>query len=382
VETRLIVTLLFAAFSSYAAANYYIFSHLKAAANSPGTFLLLLFWALAAISYPAGRLLEAYIVKNTLTWGMIWVGSYYLAFMVYAILLCLAVDIYRLLSYLFAAMPPLSTASRGGIWAIGSIAIIALVVAAGLNARRIQITKIELSMPGQGSTVREDMHIAAISDIHVGCFMRNSRIKELVDTINSLKPHTVWLAGDIVDESVYQAEEEKLAEEFSRLEAPYGVYAVTGNHEYYAGVEEVADYLRRGGVRLLRDEAVVVGDAILLVGRNDIRGSSFGDSRLPLKELLREVPPLPTFILDHTPLKLSEAEEAGVTMQISGHTHNGQLFPFNFITSLIFEKSWGLLQKGNTIYYISCGFGTWGPPTRLGSVPEIVFLTLKFVPSP
>ena len=79
------------------------------------------------------------------------------------------------------------------------------------------------------------MRIAAISDIHVGCFMRNSRIKELVDTVNSLKPHTVWLAGDIVDESVYQAEEEKLAEEFSRLEAPYGVYAVTGNHEYYAG---------------------------------------------------------------------------------------------------------------------------------------------------
>jgi len=380
VETRLIVTLLVAAFSSYAAANYYIFSHLKAAASSPGAFFLLTLWAITAISYPAGRLLEAYLVKNTLTWGMIWVGSYYLAFMAYALLLCLAVDIYRLLSYLFAALPPLSTASRGKIWAIGSIAIIALVVAAGLNARRIQITNIELAMPSHEGTAREDMRIAAISDIHVGCFMRNSRIKELVDTVNSLKPHMVWLAGDIVDESVYQAEEEKLAEEFSRLEAPYGVYAVTGNHEYYAGVDEVADYLRRGGVRLLRDEAVVVGDAILLVGRNDIRGNSFGDSRLPLRDILREVPPLPTFVLDHTPLELSEAEEAGVTMQTSGHTHNGQLFPFNLITSLIFEKSWGLLQKGNTIYYISCGFGTWGPPTRLGSVPEIVFLTLKFVP--
>lgn len=341
---------------------------------------MLMLWAITAISYPAGRLLEAYLVKNTLTWGMIWVGSYYLAFMAYALLLCLAVDIYRLLSYLFAALPPLSTASRGKVWAIGSIAIIALIVAAGLNARRIQITSIELSMPSHGGTAREDMRIAAISDIHVGCFMRNSRIKELVDTVNSLKPHTVWLAGDIVDESVYQAEEEKLAEEFSRLEAPYGVYAVTGNHEYYAGIDEVADYLRRGGVKLLRDETVVVGDAILLVGRNDIRGSSFGDSRLPLRDILREVPPLSTFVLDHTPLELSEAEEAGVTMQISGHTHNGQLFPFNLITSLIFEKSWGLLQKGNTIYYISCGFGTWGPPTRLGSVPEIVFLTLKFVP--
>lgn len=378
----LIVTLLFAALSIYAAANYYIFSHLKAAASSAGAFLLLFLWLLAAISYPAGRLLEAFIVKNTFTWGMIWVGSYYLAFMAYALLLCLIVDAYRLLSYLFAMLPPLSTASRGKIWAIGSIGIIALVVVAGLNARRMQITNIELSMPNPSAIAKDEMRIAAVSDIHVGYFMRNSRIKELVDAINSLNPHTVWLVGDIVDESVYRAEEEKLAEEFSRLKAPYGVYAVTGNHEYYAGVDEVAEYLRRGGVRLLRDEAVVVNDAILLVGRNDRRGSYFGENRLPLKEILREAPPLPIFVLDHTPLDLDEAKEGGVTMQISGHTHNGQLFPFNLITSLIFEKSWGLLQKGNTIYYISCGFGTWGPPARLGSVPEIVFLTLKFVSSP
>jgi hypothetical protein len=199
--------------------------------------------------------------------------------------------------------------------------------------------------------------------------------------VNQTKPDAVFLVGDIVDGLVRKAEEAELAEELQKLNAPLGVYAVTGNHEYYAGIEEALAYIEKGNVRILQDESVVLADRILLVGRNDRQAPRFGHSRKPLKTLLAESSPsteLPVIVLDHTPLGLDEAADAGVVLQFSGHTHNGQLFPFNLITRRIYEQSWGVLRKKKTIFYVSCGVGTWGPPFRTSSVPEIVLCTLTF----
>jgi hypothetical protein len=257
-----------------------------------------------------------------------------------------------------------------------------LIVIGSINARRTRTVALNLEMPNVNASL-DSIRAVAVSDVHVGLFMNNSRIKDLVSKINDLSPDLVLFVGDIVDESVSVAMEESLAEELKQLNAPLGVYAVAGNHEYYAGIEEVEKYLARAGVKLLQDEFAIIENSLILVGRRDITANRIERSkRIPLNEILQEVSKdLPVMVLDHTPVNLDEAASQGVAIQLSGHTHNGQMWPFNLITKLIFEKSWGVLQKDKTLIYVSSGYGTWGPPVRLGSMPEIILLNLRFINS-
>jgi len=130
----------------------------------------------------------------------------------------------------------------------------------------------------------------------------------------------------------------------------------------------------------LRDRTVKINGSIYIIGREDRTIRQFsGKQRKPLAELMRQVDKnLPILLMDHQPFGLNEAEENGVDLQLSGHTHHGQIFPINFITNAVYEKSWGYLQKGKTHIYVSCGVGTWGPPVRVGNRPEILNITIRF----
>ncbi|KUL00551.1 MAG: Metallophosphoesterase, partial [Synergistales bacterium 54_9] len=139
-----------------------------------------------------------------------------------------------------------------------------------------------------------------------------------------------------------------------------------------------AHSFRDGGVTVLRDESVDIEGILTLVGRDDRAASRMGSPRLPLADIPGVDSGLPVIVMDHTPSDLHEAEETGVALQVSGHTHRGQLWPFNYVTSRIFEQDWGFLKKGDTLYYISCGIGVWGPPIRTSSRPEVVVLNLNF----
>jgi len=343
---------------------------------------MLIVLVLAMIAYPSGRLLQAFTSLEGIAKISAMAGSYYFAFMAYAFLLSLFIDIYRLMSSLFSFMPLLDVTLRAHIWRIGVVIMMVLIVIGSINARRTRTVALNLEMPNANATL-DSIRAVAVSDVHVGLFMNNSRIKDLVSKINDLSPDMVLFAGDIVDESVSVAMEESLAEELKQLNAPLGVYAVAGNHEYYAGIEEVEKYLARAGVKLLQDEFAIIENSLILVGRKDITANRMERSkRIPLNEILQEVPKdLPVMVLDHTPVNLDETASQGAAIQLSGHTHNGQMWPFNLITKLIFEKSWGLLQKDNTLIYVSSGYGTWGPPVRLGSMSEIILLNLRFINS-
>lgn len=360
----------------YVLTNYYIYIHIAPLCLSPRGKILIPLLLLIMAAYPVGRILQAFISPGITIKIIIAAGSYYLAFMAYAFFLVLFMDIYRLLSS-FSFLPLLGTTLQAQIWKVGICLIIVLISFGSLNARKAQVVTLSLEMP-LGNPAIDSLCAVAVSDIHVGPFINSSRIRGLVDKINGLSPDIVFLVGDIVDESISAAAEEGLTEELKRIKAPLGIYAVPGNHEYYAGIEDVQKYLSRGGVRLLRDEFVVIKDSLILVGREDIMANRLGEEkRRPLSEILREAPKnLPIIVLDHTPINLEEATSQGVVLQLSGHTHNGQMWPFNLITRLIFEKSWGLLQKENTLFYVSCGYGTWGPPVRIGSTPEIILLNL------
>ena len=167
-----------------------------------------------------------------------------------------------------------------------------------------------------------------------------------------------------------------------KINAPLGVYAITGNHEYFSGVAAAVSYMEEGNITVLQDAAVKVADAFYLVGRKDRMAERLGGGRKEVSEILQDVDKsFPLILMDHQPYFLEVAEQNGIDLQLSGHTHHGQLFPFNFITRAIYELSWGYLQKGNTHYYVSCGVGTWGPPIRTNSHPEIVELNIRFAPS-
>ena len=164
-----------------------------------------------------------------------------------------------------------------------------------------------------------------------------------------------------------------------QLQPPHGVYAIMGNHEHISGSEEAVRYMEESGITVLRDRAVRAADALWLIGREDRQAVFMGSGRQPLAELMAGIDRRePLILLDHQPFHLEEAVKEGIDLQLSGHTHHGQFFPFNLITGAMYEMSWGYLRKGSSHFYVSCGAGTWGPPVRLGNRPEIVVIDLTF----
>ena len=183
-----------------------------------------------------------------------------------------------------------------------------------------------------------------------------------------------------MDEDIKPVIRRNIGETLRELKSPLGTYAITGNHEYIGGVKEAVKYLKEHGIIMLQDTFVLVDNKYWLVGREDRDKSRFtGQQRKPLEELMRGLDlSRPVIILDHQPFNLDRATQLGADLQLSGHTHHGQLWPFNYITKAIYELSWGYKKIGDTHFYVSSGFGSWGPPIRLGNIPEIVQINLHF----
>ena len=220
------------------------------------------------------------------------------------------------------------------------------------------------------------------SDIHLGTIIGRHQFDRIVDRLIELKPDLILLPGDIIDEDLAPVLVEDVGDHLRALQAPLGVIACTGNHEYIGGVEEAVSYLREHGLTVLRDSVMTLANGVQVVGRDDRSIRQFaGKERKPLAELMKGVDAeRPIILMDHQPFGLGEAASAGIDLQVSGHTHHGQLWPANLITGAIYEVSWGLARIGQTHVYVSSGAGTWGPPVRLGNVPEIVFLRLRSAP--
>jgi predicted MPP superfamily phosphohydrolase len=264
--------------------------------------------------------------------------------------------------------------------ALAAIAITSVVMVVGyLNALNPRVRRLDITIQ-KANEKRESLTIALVTDIHLGTIINNHHLAAMVDMINGLHPDIVLLAGDIVDEDIRPVIEDNMGETLRNIRSRYGTYAVTGNHEYYGGVEESARYLTDHGVTLLRDTAITIDKRLVLAGREDRTLTQMtGRERKPLEQILAGVNrELPIVLMDHQPFGLYQAAQSNVDLQVSGHTHNGQLWPIQLITHMIFELSWGYKKVGNTNFYVSCGYGTWGPPMRLGNQPEVVQITIHF----
>lgn len=224
------------------------------------------------------------------------------------------------------------------------------------------------------------LRIAAVSDIHLGSIIRKRSIKKMSKMISETKPDIVLLLGDIVDGEIGPVLRGDLLQYFTWPDCTDGLYAITGNHEFIGGGAKTIPYIESKGIRVLKDEVVTLPGGIQLIGRIDRDSFRFyGKERMPLPELMAKVDTTkPVILLDHQPFHLEESRKAGVDLQLSGHTHNGQMWPLNYVTKAIYELSYGYLRKGNTNFIVSSGYGLWGPRVRSGSRSEVLVINLTF----
>ncbi|MDP4292312.1 MAG: metallophosphoesterase [Bacteroidota bacterium] len=368
----------------YGLINYYIFNHAIQAFPSPSRYtgLFTTLFVFLVVSYPAGRFLER-VWQSWISDLFTWVGAFWLAAMFYFFLIVLVSDMISLTGWMVPKLPALlihPTADLKVFYLYSSIGVVVLALVLGhINALHPRIRVIDIQT-GKKALGPKEVSIVMASDIHLGTIIGPRRVGRLVNTINGLKPDLVVLAGDVVDEDLKPVIRQNLGEALRKISAPLGVYAITGNHEYIGGAEAACRYLENHGITMLRDSVVSIKGMFYLAGREDRSINSFaGKKRKTLNSLLAGLDrDRPIVLMDHQPFNLEEAERQHVTLQLSGHTHYGQIWPLNYIIDAIYELGMGYKTIGNTHYYVSPGYGSWGPPVRIGHRPEIALIRLRF----
>ncbi|WP_327122258.1 metallophosphoesterase [Streptomyces sp. NBC_01341] len=215
--------------------------------------------------------------------------------------------------------------------------------------------------------------IAVVSDIHLGPVLGRAHTRRIVDTINATGSDLVAVVGDLVDGSV--ADLGSAAEPLADLEARHGSYFVTGNHEYFSGAAQWVDHVRELGLHPLENARVEIG-GFDLAGVNDIAGESEGQGPDFARALGDRDRGRASVLLAHQPVVIDDAVEYGVGLQLSGHTHGGQLWPGNLVAELANPTVAGLERYGDTQLYVSRGAGAWGPPVRVGAPSDITVVEL------
>jgi len=222
------------------------------------------------------------------------------------------------------------------------------------------------------------LRIAVASDLHIGRLFGIGAIDRLHRLIVQHKADILLMPGDIMDDNIQAFTTYKMAENLAELckSLPYGVYATLGNHDLYGHEQPIVQALRTAGVQLLNDEVIRLthqGQAFWLMGRFD----NHKRQRVPTTELLAQVNSAePLILLDHRPSDIAEHSQMPIDLQLSGHTHNGQIFPANFIVSAINRLGYGYEVINDSHFVVSSGYGFWGIPFRLGSRSEIWLITL------
>jgi predicted MPP superfamily phosphohydrolase len=336
-----------------------------------------------ALSLPATMVLLRKLPPGwvkVLAWpAFVWMGLMFLAFV-----LVLAGDLLRALILLGVrvgsaeGLDPqrrllLSRVLGGGAGAVAGV----LGGYAVYRARvRLDVTHVEVPLARLPASA-EGMTIVQLTDMHVGGTISRAFVEHVVDKTNALAPDVVAITGDLVDGSVARLRD--AVAPLANLRARHGVFFVTGNHEYFSGVEPWIEELGRLGIRVLRNERVPIGAAFDLAGIDDFSARRLGDSGGPdlARALEGRDPSRALVLLAHQPRAVLEAARSGVDLQLSGHTHGGQIWPFSYFVKMQQPYVAGLHRHGDTAIYVSCGTGYWGPPMRLGTKAEIARIVLR-----
>ncbi|MDR0970137.1 MAG: metallophosphoesterase [Lentimicrobiaceae bacterium] len=308
------------------------------------------------------------------------VGSIWFIFLLYALMAFILIDLVRLINCFFRFLPNIQSIGVFRTWQVVAMSVVGVITIVFLigyvNFRNIDIYEIDITLQQKSPDAKQELNIVVASDLHLGNTIRKKTTQRFVEKINSLNPDIVLFAGDVINSDMRPVEALQLDEELKKLQAPMGVYAVLGNHEYISrDVAAVTHFFKKANIVLLRDNVLVIDKQLTLIGRDD----RSNQSRKPLHELVAQTKnDLPILLIDHQPYNLDEAVENNVTLMVSGHTHNGQVWPITWIVENMYELAHGYMQKGNSHFYVSSGLGLWGPLLRIGSKSEIGLIRLRF----
>jgi len=305
------------------------------------------------------------------------VGYLALPFLLYLFLTVLLLDLLLAANRLLKVVAPAKLEERRCRSLRASLAFLlaAAVVAAGIaNFGTLRVNAYRIAVPAGASPLKA-LRIVMAADFHLGDLTAPGFMAEFADRVNALKPDLLLIPGDILEGDRADSATEGFERQFARIMTRYGAYASPGNHEAHGGGPG-AGFYSRARIRLLRDEALAIGGLFQLVGRNDPHGAG----RLPLARLLRHRRrDLPLIVLDHRPDDIAEARRFGADIQLSGHSHHGQLFPLNAITAMQYPLSWGWRKIGATHFFVTCGVQVWGPRVRTAGVSEIMLIDVDLV---
>jgi hypothetical protein len=304
------------------------------------------------------------------------IADYLLPFFLYLFLFVLLLDFLLLVNLLFRIVPREKIKSRpfrsGGLAVIVFCSLV-VVVAGIINFNTIRTTKYQITIPGKLSETSH-LRIAFVSDFHLQEGTGFHFLEKFAEKIDSIKPDLMLFGGDIVEGDSKDENMECFERIFSNIKTRFGVYGVLGNHEYYAR-QDKGNFFSKSGIVILSDSIIVVDSSFILVGRND----SHTRTRKSVEEILRVIrDSLPLILIDHRPTEIDLISKTSTDVVLSGHTHNGQLFPINLITRKIYELSYGYMKKGETHFFVSSGIRLWGPPVRTTGKSEIMVIDVAF----
>lgn len=336
------------------------------------------FYLLLAGAFPFAERLSHQAVKG-LPFQVLKVSDYALPYLLYLAMAVLAFDILLVLNALRGKSGKALTKGRGfktaAFWTVLAVPL-AVVLYGSINYGHITVNTYHISVPRRSSAVGR-LRIAMAADFHLRAQTSASFLPRFVAKIDELAPDIVLIPGDIFEGDRPDEATAEFEKQFKRIKVKYGVYASPGNHESFRGASGAQGFFERAGIRMLRDEVVKIDDAFLLAGRNYSRR----DNRKTLGTLLEDAPAdFPVVVMDHAPLRLQQVGQSATPpdIQVSGHTHYGQLFPLNIVTRLQYELAWGHKRIGRTHFFVTCGIQAWGPPLKTAGNSEIMLIDVAF----
>ena len=327
------------------------------------------------------------------------IGNYWLGVFLYIVLTVLIADAIRLVIKKTKKIPEQYIKSKRTFVIAGAICIFiigGISIYGAINARIIHTTKYEITVNKKVKNIK-DLKIALVADLHMGYNIGTHHIKKMVKKINEQNPDIVVIAGDIFDNEYESLDNpEQIIKTLRQLKSTYGTYAVYGNHDISEKILAGFTFSKKGdkkesdirmdelledaNITLLRDEEVLIDDSFYLYGRPDYRrpgrGITVRKTPQEITENLDQKKPI--IVIDHEPNELQELADAGVDIDLSGHTHDGQLFPANLTNALMWENPYGYLQKDDMHSIVTSGVGLFGPNMRVGTIAEVVIVDVKF----
>lgn len=308
------------------------------------------------------------------------ISAYWMGIFIYLLLFVLAIDIITLILKIFKLEFIKKAFFKVGSAALAVVLTVITVLYGIGNAKEIDHVSYTVRVD-KGLDV-SDINLVMLSDLHLGSIGSEERLENIVEQINSLKPDLVCMVGDTFDTDFGAIKNpQKAMETLKSIKSTYGVYACLGNHDAGATAAQKQDFLKKSNILLLNEETKIIDARLVLIGRLDSSpiGGHSDQSRSELESIFQSLNnSFPVIVLDHNPQNIGEYNKT-VDLVLCGHTHQGQLFPLNFITDSIYEVDYGLYKKDSNspTVIVSSGVGYWGPPMRVGTNSEIVSIKIE-----